>query len=338
MPDRFLSLIKQKAKKHPKKIFFPETSDKRILQAVSIISNEGTAKPCLLGEERELRGKFKKLKLKPDVKKITFVDSNDLRLLEKYTEQLYEIRKNQGLTIDEALDLIKNPNYFGVMAVFCGDADGMISGAASTTAETLRPALQILKTKEKFHKVSGFFFMVLNQRLLLFADCAVNIDPNSHDLADIAVDSAETAERFGIKPKIAMLSFSTAGSAKHPSVDKVREAVRMVQYYRPDLICDGEMQVDAAIDPEVCARKYPNSKIEGDANVLIFPNLDAANISYKLVEKLGRAKAIGPVIQGLKKPVNDLSRGCSVDDIVNLAAITSLEASNYRFKIPKCLF
>jgi phosphate acetyltransferase len=190
----------------------------------------------------------------------------------------------------------------------------------------VRPALQIIGTKEKFHKVSGIFFMILENRLLLFADCAINIDPNSTELAEIAIDTAETAKRFGIEPKIAMLSFSTNGSAKHPDADKVREAVQMIKYKRPELIVDGEMQVDAALVPEISQRKFPNSKIKGEANVLIFPDLQSGNIAYKLVERLAKAEAIGPILQGLNKPVNDLSRGCSFQDIADLAAITACEA------------
>lgn len=337
MPQNFLELIKTKARKNPKRILFPETFDERTLRAVCKILEEGTAYPLLLGKQEKFILEFEKLGCKADCEKLTFIDPLDSQLLEKYTDALYELRKQKGLTKDEARKLLNDFNYFSVMVVQMGDADGLISGANSPTSATLRPALQIIKTKEKFHKVSGFFFMVLENRLLLFADCAVNIAPNSYELADIAIDSAETANRFGIEPRIAMLSFSTAGSAKHPRVDVVREATAMVNHRRPDLICDGEMQVDAALVPEVCARKYPNSKIKGDANILIFPNLDAANISYKLVERLGHAHAIGPILQGLRKPVNDLSRGCSIQDIVDLAAITTIEAREEKLEIPKDL-
>lgn len=302
-PQNFLELIRERAKEHPARIVFPETFDERTQKAIEIIRREGTATPIIVDEMMK-----------------------DEKLCERYAQALFELRKEKGLSLDEARKLMTDYNYFGVMVVKMDEADGLISGANSPSHDTLRPALQIIKTKEKFHKVSGFFFMILENRLLLFADCMVNIEPNSHELMEIAIDTAETAKRFGIEPRIAMLSFSTNGSAKHPAVDRVREATQMIRYHRPDLVCEGEMQVDAALVPEVCARKFPNSQVPGNANVLIFPDLDSANISYKLVERLGHAQAIGPILQGLQKPVNDLSRGCSVDDIVQLAAITSVEA------------
>lgn len=309
MVKKFLKLVKEKARQNPARIVFPEIFDERVKQAVKKISREKTAEPILIDIKRE---KYRR---------------------KKYAEELFHLRKDKGLTLKEAQKLMSDYNYFGVMMVKMGEADGMISGAHSSTADTLRPALQIIKTKEQFHKVSGFFFMVLEKRLMLFADCAVNIEPDAHGLADIAIDTAETAKKFGITPRIAMLSFSTNGSTKHPSVDRVREAVKIINYRRPDLVCEGEMQVDAALVPEICARKFPNSRVPGNANVLIFPDLDSANISYKLVQRLADAQAIGPIIQGLQKPINDLSRGCSIDDIVNLAAITSVEAQGETIEI-----
>lgn len=344
----FLKLVKKEAKQNPKRIVFPEVFDDRTLPAVMKIVNEGTAIPVLLGKPAAIRADFKKLGLEKqataflDAKKLFLWDIDDAATKERYTKALYKLRKHKGLTEEDARKLVENLNYYAVMMVQMDDADGLITGATSPTSETLRPALQIIKTKEAFHKVSGFFFMVLPEdpcfneggRLLLFADCAVNIEPNSHELAQIAIDTAETAKRFGIEPRIAMLSFSTAGSAHHPQVDRIRESVAMVRHFRPDLVCDGEMQVDAALVPEVAARKYPNATIKGDANILIFPDLDSANIAYKLVERLAHAQAIGPILQGLKKPVNDLSRGCSVEDIVNLAAITTVEALEISLPLP----
>ncbi len=329
----FLNIIKAKAKNLQKRIVFPESFDDRTLKAVEVILNEQTARPILLGKAEIIKAQASNLGLNIDWSKVEFIDREDPRYLEKYTEELVNARKDKGLTKDQALELLKNHDYFGVMAVQMDDADGMISGAVGTTADTVRPALQIIKTKEKFHKVSGIFFMVLENRLLLFADCAVNIEPNSHELADIALDTAETALRFGIEPKIAMLSFSTNGSAKHPQADKVKEATQMVKYRRPNLIVEGEMQVDAALVPEVCAKKFPKSLVKGDANILIFPDLQAGNIAYKLVERLAGAKAIGPILQGLKKPVNDLSRGCSFHDIADLAAFTACEAQEVNYEI-----
>jgi phosphate acetyltransferase len=322
----FLGTIKAKAAKLNKKIIFPEAFDERTLRAVEVILRENTCSPILLGETAEIQKHAADLNLKIDWNKVQIIDPEDKDRQKKYAEALYELRKAKGLTLEEAQKWVQNFNYFGVMVVQTGEADGLVSGANSTTADTVRPALQIIGTKEKFHKVSGIFFMVLENRLLLFADCAINIDPNSTELAEIAIDTAETAKRFGIEPKIAMLSFSTNGSAKDPHTDKVREAVQMVKYKKPELIVDGEMQVDAALVPEVSARKFPNSKIKGDANVLIFPDLQAGNIAYKLVERLAKAEAIGPILQGLQKPVNDLSRGCSFQDIADLAAITACEA------------
>jgi len=338
----FLSIIKEKAVKLQKKIVFPETFDDRTLKAVEIILREKTARPVLLGKSDTIKQQAQKLKLDIDWNLVEFIDLEDPALQQKYAGLLFEIRKEKGMTLAEAQKLVKDLNYFGVMVVAAGDADGLISGANATTSATVKPALQIIGTKEKFHKVSGIFFMILEKRLLLFADCAINVDPNSHELADIAIDTAETASRFGIEPKIAMLSFSTNGSAKHPVADKVREATQMVRYKRPEIICDGEMQVDAALVPAVAKRKFPGSLIKGDANVLIFPDLQSGNIAYKLVERLARAEAIGPILQGLKKPVNDLSRGCSWQDIVDLAALTACECEELKFEfgggqVPKAI-
>jgi phosphate acetyltransferase len=328
----FLSSLKEKAKKLNKRIVFPESNEKRILKAVEVILNEHIAVPVLLGKRDELEKEAHEQELKINFDEAVIIDNKDEKIIEKYASELAKIRSEKGLTLDQAKKLLEDINYFGTMVVQMEDADGMISGTLGTTAETIRPALQIIKTKEKFHKVSGFFFMILEERLLLFADCAININPNSHDLADIAIDTAETAKRFGIEPHVALLSFSTNGSAKDPSVDKVREATALAKDKEPDLIIDGEMQVDCALVPAVAKKKFPNSAIQGDANVLIFPNLEAGNIAYKLVERLAGAKAVGPILQGLRQPVNDLSRGCSYQDIVDLAAFTACEAQEMEFE------
>jgi len=326
MSQNFLQLVYEKAKTAPAKIVFPETFDERTLEAVKLIAEGGYAKPILIGDRKKLENDCRKLGLAHNMDSCEFIDmEKDSERREKYAAALFEQRKSKGMTMEVARKLMTDLNYFSVMALKMNEADALISGANCPTSDTLRPALQIISTKEKFHKVSGFFFMVLENRLLMFADCMVNIDPNSHDIAEIAIDTAETAKRFGMDPRIALLSFSTNGSAKHPSVDKMREALALIRDKRPDLVCEGEMQVDAALVPEVCAKKFPKSRVPGNANILIFPDLNSANISYKLVERLGGAKAIGPVLQGLLKPVNDLSRGCSVKDIVRLAAITSVE-------------
>lgn len=327
MKQKFLNIVREKARSHPARIVFPEAFDERTLRACAAIMKEKTAHPVLIGDWQKIAGDLQRLGLSIDPSAFIIVNmKDDDARVQRYAQALFELRREKGMTHEEAEKLMSDYNYFGVMMVKMGDADGLISGANSPSSITLRPALQIIKTKERFHKVSGFFFMVLENRLLLFADCMVNIEPNSRELAEIAIDTAETAKRFGIEPRIAMLSFSTHGSAKHPSVDRVKEATDMVRAFRPDLVCEGEMQVDAALVKEVCLRKWPQARVCGDANILIFPDLDSANISYKLVERLAHAQAIGPILQGLQKPVNDLSRGCSVEDIVNLAAITSVES------------
>ena len=267
---------------------------------------------------------LKKHKIRSDT--VTIKDPKKDANVSKYVKKFLEIRKEHGLQEKEAKQLLQEPIYFATMMLRQGNVEGVISGAIHPTAHTLRPAFQIIKTHEKFHKASGVFFMVMNKKLLLFADCSVNVAPDAKDLAEIALDTVTTAQMLGIKPKVAMLSFSTYGSAQHHYVDKVREATAIVQVKNPKLIVGGEMQVDAALVPIVAKQKCPKSKVHGDANVLIFPNLDAGNIAYKLVERLAKANAIGPIIQGLNKPVNDLSRGCSVEDIVDVTAVTVLQA------------
>ncbi len=331
----FLRYVKSIAKQNPKNIVLPEGFEPRVLKATEVVIKEKTANPILVGDPDEL----KKLAIKYGAKikwdKVKVVNNNDYATLKKYAEEFYNLRKHKDVTEEQAMKTVKDFNYFGTMMVQTGDADGMVSGTTYSTAETIRPALQIIKTKEKFHKVSGVFFLVLEKRLLLFADTAVVIEPNSHDLADIAIDTAETAIKFGLEPRIAMLSFSTAGSADHPNVDKIREATALIKNENPDLKVEGEMQVDAALVKKVCERKFPDSVLKGDANILIFPDLEAGNIAYKLVERLAKAKAIGPLLQGLKKPINDLSRGCAYKDISNLVAFTSLEAADKKIKHKK---
>src|SRR3989339_209510 len=331
--QKFLSCIKDQARKRPGRIVLPEAAfDDRPLLAVREILKEKIAKPILVGRKIDILKRAKKLGITLDPKKVKIIDPLDSPLTEKYAREFFKLRSKKGVDEKTAWATVIKLNYFATMMVHMGDADGMVSGVTWKTAEKMLPALQIIKTKKKFHKVSGFFFMLLDKKILLFADCAITIDPNSHDLAALAIDTAETAKTFGIEPKVALLSFSTNRSADHPFVDKVREAVAIAQYERPDLIIEGEMQVDAALVPEICAKKFPNSRLKGDANVLIFPDLQSANIAYKLVERLAGATAMGPITQGLKKPINDVSRGCKYEDIVNTVAITSVEAQNLRNK------
>lgn len=319
----FLKNIKQKAKQNPKRIAFSDPTETRVLQALAKILKAKFAVPILVGDEKKIKAGLRKHGIKTS--QVTIIDPQNDDLKKEFTQNYYELRKDKGLTLKQAAEQMLNPTYFATMLVHTGNADGMVSGPSNATAEKIRPALQIIKTKEPFHKVSGVFFMVLKNKFLMFADAAVTINPNSRELAEIALDTAETARKFDIKPKIALLSFSTKGSAKDTLVDKVSEAAAIAKYKNPNLIIEGEMQVDAALVPEVCAIKFPQSKIKGQANILIFPDLQSGNIAYKLVERLAKAKAIGPILQGLKKPVNDLSRGCSVDDIVNVTAMTVCE-------------
>lgn len=323
--NKFLRKVRAQAHKNPKRIVYPEGTEERILRCTEEVLKHQLAQPILIGDPKIIKAKAKKLKLEIDWKNVEIIDQNDSKLTKEFATVFFELRKDKGITKAQANKIIKDINYFGTMMVHLNYADGMVTGTTFPTDDSIRPALQIIKTKEKFHKVSGVFFILLEKRLLLFADAAITINPEAHDLVDIAKDTAQTARRFGIEPKVAMLSFSTKGSADHPLVDKIKSAVAMLKDEEPQLIVDGELQVDAAIVPAVSAIKCPGSKLKGDANILIFPSLEAANIAYKLVERLAKAKAIGPILQGLKKPVNDLSRGCSYQDIVNVTAFTVCE-------------
>lgn len=329
-----VELVKDKARKRKKRIVFPESTEERILRATEIIQKEKLAYPILLGDEKEIMETSRRFGLNINFEKVEIY--NPLKKTaqrEKYIDEFFKIRKNKGTSEEEARKTMENFDYYGVMMVQKDDADGMVSGTRhASTADTVRPALQIIKTKQKFHKVSGVFFMILEKRLLLFADCAVTIDPNSFDLAGIGEDTAETARRFGLDPRVAFLSFSTKGSTKHPMSQKMAEATAILRDKRPDLPVDGELQVDAALVPWIAEKKCPGSSLKGNANVLIFPDIQAANIAYKLVQRLGGAQAIGPILQGLQKPINDLSRGCSVSDIVNLTAFTACEVLEPQYK------
>lgn len=325
-PNKLLNRLEKRAKKNPKKIVFPEALDERVLRAAELISKKGIAKPVLLGSVKTILDKTKALNIR--LKAVEIIDHQKSPRKNYYAKKLYEIRRKKGVSLVQAKALLRQEIYFGTMMVYCGDADGLISGAVHPTAHTLRPAFQIIKTKEHFHKVSGAFLMVKGKDIYLFADAAVNVDPTAEELAEIAIDTSETAKAFGLKPRIAMLSFSTKGSADHPLVDKVRKATALARKKKPRLIIDGEMQVDAALVPSVCRIKCPGCRLCGNANVLIFPDLQSANISYKLVERIGHTKAIGPLLQGLTKPINDLSRGCDVEDILNLTIITVIQAQN----------
>lgn len=314
----------ERARKNRKKIVLPESDDERILRATEILLRRDVADIILLGVEEEVLRKSATLGL--DISKATIIDPLTSPLMEEFVTSFYEMRKAKGLSLDVARDSMMMKNYFGTMMVYLGYADGMVSGAIHTTQETIRPALQIIKTKPGISIVSSLFFMCLDTRVLVYGDCAVNQDPNAEELAQIAISSADTAKIFGISPKIAMLSYSTGDSGKGEEVEKVRLATKIVKETRPDLLVEGPIQYDAAIDPIVAKTKLPNSKVAGEATIFIFPDLNTGNNTYKAVQRSSGAVAIGPVLQGLRKPVNDLSRGCLVPDIVNTVAITAIQA------------
>jgi phosphate acetyltransferase len=325
-------LIREKAKKNPKIIVLPEGEEPRMIKAAEIIINEGFASLILLGREENIKSKARELGIDlPN--KIKIINPKDSERLKEYAESYYQIRKNKGVSLDEAYQLLENPLYFGALMVYHDDADGLVAGSINATGDVFRPALQTIKTAPGINIVSSSFVMVVpdcpygEKGIIVFADCALNPEPNAEQLADVAIASAATGKALvGFEPKVAMLSFSTKGSAKHPLVEKVIEATKIAKEKKPELLIDGELQADAALIPSIGERKAPNSKIAGKANVLIFPDLNSGNIAYKLIERLAKAEAIGPISQGMRKPVNDLSRGCSAEDIVNVVAITVLQA------------
>ncbi|MDK2822179.1 MAG: phosphate acetyltransferase [Clostridia bacterium] len=322
--------IKDKAKGKKATIVLPEGTEERTIQAAGIIAKENIAKVILLGTKDEVEAVAQKFAV--DLSGLQIINPTEAEKFEEYAQDLYELRKHKGLTLDDARQLTKYPLYFGSLMVNKGDADGMVAGAQNTTGDVLRPALQIIKTEKGISSVSGAFIMIVpdckfgENGIMIFADCAVNPNPTAEQLAEIAYLSGKTAKALvGFEPKVGMLSFSTKGSAKHELVDKVVKATQIAREKYPDLAIDGELQADAALVPEVGSSKAPGSEVAGNVNVLVFPDLQAGNIGYKLVQRLAKAEAVGPVLQGMNKPVNDLSRGCSIDDIVNTVAMTVLQ-------------
>lgn len=321
------NLLKQ-ARKQRKHIVLPEGNDDRILVAIARLQEMDVVDLTVIGSRKEIEKRAAELKINLDYSKLNIVLPNESSDYENYSETYYELRKEKNVTLAMAQDLMEDVSYYGTMMVYKGHADGMVSGAAHTTQHTILPALQFVKTKPDCKIVSSVFFMCLENRVSVFGDCAINPNPTAEQLAEIAISSAESSIAFGIEPKIAMLSYSSGTSGKGDDVDKVRNATEIVRLKRPDLKIEGPIQYDAAVDMTVGKSKLPNSEVAGQASVLIFPDLNTGNNTYKAVQRETGALAIGPMLQGLNKPVNDLSRGCTIDDIINTVIITAIQAQS----------
>lgn len=315
--------LKTKLDGTKKRIVFPEALDERIIMAASKLSADNIVTPILIGEETSVKQRAKEVDV--DISGCEIMNPRDYTEMDEMVAAFVERRKGKA-TEEQAKDMLLTANYFGTMLVYMKKADGLVSGAVNATGDTVRPALQIIKTKPGMKRTSGVFIMVREEERYVFGDCAINITPDSEDLAEIAIASAETGKVFGIDPRVAMLSFSTKGSAKSPETEKVIEATAIAKENAPSLVLDGEFQFDAAFVPAVAEKKAPGSDIKGDANVFVFPSLEAGNIGYKLVERLAGFEAVGPILQGLNSPVNDLSRGCSAEDVYKLALITAVQS------------
>ena len=326
-PNKFLKSLYNMARANKRTIVLPEGNVDRIIKAAAELRAKDVVNIVLLGDEDEIRAKAAEIGVSLDAS-IKIVNPKTDANLADYANTLFELRKAKGMTEDKALELMKDKTFFGTMMVYKGVADGMVSGATTSTAETIRPALQFVKTKPGIKTVSGVFLMSLADRVYVYGDCAVIPNPTTDQLVDVAVASAATAKAFGIDPRIAMLSYSTGNSGSGPDVDAVREATAKAKEAAPDLLIEGPIQYDAAVSPEVAKTKLPDSPVAGKANVFVFPNLNAGNIGYKAVQRASGAIAIGPLLQGLKKPVNDLSRGATVADIVNTVIVTAIQSQN----------
>lgn len=327
-PRMFIYNLVQQAKVDKKHIVLPEGNDERILKASASLRRHNVVDITLLGDPNEVKGLIYSLGLTRELGDVPIINPVDSPQYDEYAKTFWELRQHKGVTLDMALDLMTDVSYFGTMMVYMKHADGMVSGAAHTTQHTVRPALQFVKTKPGVSVVSSVFFMALPDRVLVYGDCAVNPDPDAEQLAAIAISSADTAKQFGIEPRVAMLSYSSGASGKGADVEKVRQATRLVRERRPDLKVDGPIQYDAAVALDVAAAKMPDSEVAGRATVFIFPDLNTGNNTYKAVQRETGAIAVGPVLQGLNKPVNDLSRGCLVEDVFNTVAITAIQAQS----------
>lgn len=315
--------LRSKVRASKPEIVFPEGDDPRILRAAIRLNEDGDIKPIVLGDKKELEALAEKEGVK--LGDLEILDPANYEAKDEMVKAFVERRKGK-VNEEQAAEILKDHNYFGTMLIYMGKAKGLVSGAAHTTADTVRPALQIIKTKEGYKRCSGAFIMLRDEEMYLMADCAINIDLDAEGLAEVAVVSNETARQFGMDPKIAMLSFSTKGSASHERVTMVAEATKMAKEKNPEMAIDGELQFDAAFVESVAKKKAPGSEVAGHANVFVFPNIEAGNIGYKIAQRFGGFEAIGPILQGLNAPVNDLSRGCSEDEVYSLAIITAAQA------------
>ena len=327
-PKMFIYNLGQQAKSQKRHIVLPEGKEIRILQAAAILLNRDMVDLTVLGEPKKIEQVINQNGISLDISKLQIIDPANSDKFESYAEQFYQLRKHKGVTPELAREYLLDVSYFGTMMVYGGDADGMVSGSVHTTQHTLRPALQLIKTKPGYSLVSSVFFMCLEDRVLVYGDCAINPNPDAEQLAEIAIASADTATAFGIEPKVALLSYSSGTSGKGEQVEKVRTATAIARKRRPNLKIEGPIQYDAAVDLTVGSQKMPESQVAGQASVLVFPDLNTGNNTYKAVQRETGAIAIGPILQGLKKPVNDLSRGCTVDDIINTVAITAIQTQN----------
>jgi len=325
-PKMFQYNLVTRAKKHRKHIVLPEGNDDRVIIAAARLLTMDVVDISIIGDKKQIEGKVAELGINFDFSKVTIINPRNSKEYDDYVNTYYELRKEKKMTLEIARDLMEDGAYYGTMMVYKGHADGMVSGAAHTTQHTILPALQFIKTKPNCSIVSSIFFMCLEDRVSIFGDCAINPNPTAEQLAEIAISSAESSLAFGIEPKIAMLSYSSGSSGKGDEVDKVRAATEIVKQKRPDLKIEGPIQYDAAVDPAVGQSKMPGSEVAGYASVLVFPDLNTGNNTYKAVQRETGALAIGPMLQGLNKPVNDLSRGCTVDDIINTVVITAIQA------------